>query len=109
MSWTTMSFIRNYGDSLQALYAKLLEVYQKNAGELLDRDAQIASLENDLKDLRLEKAELAKRMEELVEDRHLYASQLAKMLVQGSASGTQEATPEATSTHAPVPVARTTT
>lgn len=86
-------FAQQFGVNPQTLYAKLLEVYQKSAGELLDRDGQIASLEDDLKELRLEKADLVKRMGEVAEDRHLYANQLAKMLVQGRIPGTQESTP----------------
>ncbi|OJJ88200.1 uncharacterized protein ASPGLDRAFT_41722 [Aspergillus glaucus CBS 516.65] len=86
-------FDQQYGANPRALYAKLLGVHQRSAGELLDRDAQIASLKDDLKDLRLEKTELVKKMREVVEDRHLYANQLVKMLVQGSIPSTQEATP----------------
>ena len=61
-------FAQQFGVNPQTLYAKLLEVHQKSAGELLDRDDQIASLENDLKELRLEKADLVKRMGEVAED-----------------------------------------
>lgn len=93
-------FAQQCGANPRALYDRLLKMYQKNTGDLLDCNTRIVeaelklqSLESDLVLLRCEKGELEQKLDSALADRNVYANQIAKMVVQNVGPVSREATP----------------